>query len=271
MSRARKKKRPEEETPEQKAARKRTLVIKGAVALMLMGTCVYVNRATLFPPPPPRSALDNPLFQAKRLLRNKKIDEALALAKQAHDQDPGNLHAILFRIDANLEGGRREPALALANRCAKDFPGNVYCLLRRGHILEQTGDVAAAAASYQEVLATDDQNFRAQTYLARCLLAQGLAPQAELHARAAVAANRMFSEGYFILGEALRAQEKFEDARGTYQQALRVAVHNHKAMAGLAAVFAKLGDDAEARRLAQRSLKLSPGYAPAKAVLASLP
>jgi Flp pilus assembly protein TadD/2-polyprenyl-3-methyl-5-hydroxy-6-metoxy-1,4-benzoquinol methylase len=170
-------------------------------------------------------------------------------------------------------------------------------LLSKAVAQHQSGEFAAAAALYQQVLAIEPNNPQAlhnlgvithrwrrhedaivligkavkfETNNAGYFFNLGTAyhalqrfEEAAVHYRRAVALNGDYAAAYFNLAGALISLEKFDEAADAYRQAIRIAPQTAEGYCNLADVLMRLGQIDEAETEYKRALAIKPNLAPA--------
>lgn len=123
--------------------------------------------------------------------------------------------------DAALSSGSPQVALQVLDNTLKSDPRNLEALLRQGKANVQTGNTAAAEASFRRAIAVDAGNTEAHTGLGKVLLASNVA-EAETHF--ALVAERESGNTAVLnnLGVARDIQGKHAEAQEAYRKALTV-------------------------------------------------
>jgi protein O-GlcNAc transferase len=131
-------------------------------------------------------------------------------------------------------------------------------LLQEGLALHRRGAVDQAAARYAEVLRADPANADALYYLALISCQHGrFAEGAEL-ARKSLASDPKQARSHVILGRALHALGRNDDALSSFDRAIALAPELAPAHANRADVLSKIGRNAEALDSYDRALALAP-------------
>lgn len=185
--------------------------------------------------------------------RNPQVVRAIAwaelpnLLRGVHAAlEAGDPNAVDFADNVNrfldMFGLRAEARnLAASAEASSGNAGSPAWLLaqtNRGERLRNTGQISEATELFQSVLKQLDETPTLRraitfTHLGRCYEAAGLFDQAENHHRAGLAicdrleqidsVRRMRAAVLFDLGDVLRRQGKFSDARETYEKGLELA------------------------------------------------
>src|SRR5580704_13798791 len=131
-------------------------------------------------------------------------------------------------------------------------------LLQEGLALHRRGAIGEAAARYAEVLRADPANADALYYLALISCQHGrFAEGAEL-ARKSLASDQKQARSHVILGRALHALGRNDDALASFDRAIALAPDLAPAYANRADVLSKIGRNAEALDSYDRALALAP-------------
>jgi protein O-GlcNAc transferase len=131
-------------------------------------------------------------------------------------------------------------------------------LLQQGLALHRRGAVDEAAARYAEVLRTDPANADALYYLALISCQHGRFEEGAELARKSLAGEPKQARGHVILGRALHALGRNDDALASFDRAIALAPDLAPAHANRADVLSKIGRNAEALDSYDRALALAP-------------
>jgi len=150
-------------------------------------------------------------------------------------------------------------------------PGfDISLTLRQGLALHQAGQLARAAALYQQVLAAQPDNADALHLLGVALLQGGNHAQAEQLLRRAIAVAPRVHGFHNSLANLLRATGRPALAEQAYRAALRLAPNMAELHHNLGLVLADQGDDAAAERAFRQAIRLNKAFAPARLDLTNL-
>ncbi|HSD44515.1 MAG TPA: tetratricopeptide repeat protein [Burkholderiales bacterium] len=150
-----------------------------------------------------------------------RADEAMRLARRAHEADTTHAGAQLLLAHLLLEAGDNAEALRLARAAvalAPSSPDAQYVLARA---LGASGEVAESEAVLRQTLELDPGDAVAAVVLATLLLRSGRHADAEAVMRLVLAANPDSPEVHATLGLALRLRGKAQEALGHFEAALR--------------------------------------------------
>lgn len=125
-----------------------------------------------------------------------------------------------------IDAGNYRQALAMIEQGLAQVPGDPDLLLLRGVVQEALGDETAADASFKQAQA--GLNGSSNFYLARSQLQLrvGQAAKAEHDARAAIDLDKNSAWAWFLLGQALEAQNKPAEAFPAYQKASELGLES---------------------------------------------
>ena len=133
-------------------------------------------------------------------------------------------------------------------------------LLRKAQILEREGDVPAALAVHEEVIARDPKLDQAWINLISLYARLNRTADAERAYRRAIELAPNRADAYYNFGVFCFGQERFTEARAAFQRALSLDPNNAEAAHNLGAVVERTGDLAQARALFQKALALKPDH-----------
>jgi len=142
-----------------------------------------------------------------------------------------------------------------------------YRLFNEAAALSEKGRFAAAVPAWEQALALDPEDDRAQNSLGAALASSGRPAEAIPHFERAVAANPEFDEAMSGLGAALMATGRVDDAIAQYEKALALNPENGEALANLGAALARSGRPSEAIVRLERAVALDPESLGARANL----
>jgi len=142
-----------------------------------------------------------------------------------------------------------------------------YRLFNRAAALSEKGRHAAAVPAWQEALALNPDDDRAQTSLGAALASTGRPAEAVPHFEKAVALNPESDEAQSGLGAALMSTGRTEEAIPRYERALEINPENAEALANLGAALAQSGRVNEGIVRLERAVALDPDFLGARANL----
>ena len=209
-------------------------------------------------------------IEARRLLANGQLEDALAAANKASKQDPGNadVHFLLAAVHA-----QRQDFPRVAEHCLnviRKQPGNAVAQFNLGLARQSMGDLHGAAEAYQRAITLQPNYPAAHVNLTAVLLDMGDTTAGLACAENALAIAPNLTAAHLAKGRALllnrQAQVALEyllEAQqlfGTLPDISLTIAHCHKA----------LGDDEQAHRILNQLTHTAPGYAPAWAALGQM-
>jgi tetratricopeptide (TPR) repeat protein len=165
------------------------------------------------------------------------------------------------------EEGNDSPAILVENSTAANRAVNIpeFVNIPPDGLIKI--DAPAAIPLWQQALALNPDDDRAQTSLAAALASTGRPAEAIPHFEKAVAANPDYDDAVSGLGAALMATGRLADSIPQYQRALRINPENIEALANLGAALAQTGRLNEAIVQLERAVALDPEYMGAQANL----
>jgi tetratricopeptide (TPR) repeat protein len=220
---------------------------------------------------------DNPMPRlglARAELARKNADEAMAEVDKVLKAQPSLVEASLLRAEILDVKGQQAAAVAAFEEVAKVAPQATIPHLRIGMIEQQRGNADAAVRAYLKVLAIEPKHATALNNLAALAVErkQDL-KQAEAWAQKAVAAVPQAAQFHDTLGTVQRAQGNLPAAIKTFETATRLSPRDPTLKFHLGRALAEKSDKAQARKVLQEALALSPSFpeaAEARQLLASL-
>ena len=142
-----------------------------------------------------------------------------------------------------------------------------YRLFNKAAALSEKGRYTAAIPAWQQALALNPDDDRAQNSLGAALASTGKPAEAVPHFEKAVALNPDFDEAQSGLGAALMATGRIAEAIPRYEKALEINPENAEALANLGAAFAQSGRLNEGILRLERAVALDPEFLGARANL----
>jgi tetratricopeptide (TPR) repeat protein len=179
--------------------------------------------------------------------------------------------------DCCLALGEAERGRRVLERCAQAAPQVRWdCTLALGLLEAQLGDDAAAAQSFEAVLAAPQAEglqllkLRARVELARALARQGAPQRAEALLEAAIATGPESLGPHLYLIEFLREGQRLDAAQGAIERAQSLFGAHYLLAAERAALARARGDHVGALREYLLALEAQPGHGASQSGLASL-
>ena len=191
----------------------------------------------------------------------------------------------LTHIDEN---GNDSPAILIENSTAANRAVNIpefvniapdgllkidapaaefYRLFNKAAALSEKGRYTAAIPAWQQALALNPDDDRAQNSLGAALASTGKPAEAVPHFEKAVLLNPDFDEAQSGLGAALMATGRIAEAIPRYEKALEINPENAEALANLGAALAQSGRLNEGILSLERAVALDPEFLGARANL----
>lgn len=128
---------------------------------------------------------DARLLLAEMLVRNERLDEAIAILKTVPKDYPSYMEAQRHAADLLAEGGRQDEALAMMNALYKEQP-EIETLIRIGDIYRRVEDYGAALKAYDRAVKAVGKNPVPEEYW-HLLYARGMVHEREGNWKEAVA------------------------------------------------------------------------------------
>jgi tetratricopeptide (TPR) repeat protein len=178
--------------------------------------------------------------------------EALREYRLSVQLDPGDLSTYLTLISLYCSLGDWEGALRCAQTALALDPNHPLLCQELALVLDKLGRSREANAARTRA----EETFDAEVLYARAMRAKsaGRNHEAEALLRESAGRNRNLSKAWSDLGELLRAEQRWEEAREVFLHALEAAPGDARAVAGLAATLQSQGKAAEALRYYQEAV-----------------
>ncbi len=207
--------------------------------------------------------------QAEHLIDRRNLLGAELLLRKAIESDPQSAIAWnnLGRTLNNLR--RLDEAEAALRRAVELDPDMSGAWFNLGHVQRTTGNLEQAEFAARRVLSLDESpDTKAVRLLASLRLLQGDAAEAIdlLHQAQKVQAGNTFL--LLELGDALRAAERFEEAKEAYRECLRLDTGSADALAGLGTVHHACLEFESSIECFRQALDSAPGHPVAETGLA---
>lgn len=197
--------------------------------------------------------------RAEVLLRLGSVDHALqdidqALAVNATDSDANALRAII-----QIAKNENFAALESAEKATAAEPNNYRALIAQSYAEQASFELERALASASKALALRPAGSLVQARVAELQLSLGHIRDAELSARAAVAANASESDAHSILGFVHLSQVDIDAARADFESAIQHDSFNAMPRLGLGLAMIRLGELVKGREQLEIAVALAPG------------
>jgi tetratricopeptide (TPR) repeat protein len=184
------------------------------------------------------------------------LDRTVTAAEQSVVKDPRNVAARMTLASAYHQAGRLDDSVTQYSEILKVSKANVDALLARGQVYLEQGKATQAAADFSAITGTakggefariDERTAAAHYFLGTILLQQGKAAQAVTEVQAALTTDPTDSDAFYVLGQALAAQQQWSPAASAYLSALRfVPTGWCEPYDGLQTAWSKLGQTPQA-------------------------
>ncbi|HEX6738686.1 MAG TPA: tetratricopeptide repeat protein, partial [Vicinamibacteria bacterium] len=216
---------------------------------------------------------------AGALLASRKAAEAEAEARRAVAEDtgdPGNEEGFAVLGLAILATNPDDPATwsravsEAQNGATVLNPKNPAAKYAVGKIFESNGNLAQAAANYQQAMATDPGFVLARQALIQVLVWQKKVPDAIGVAKAAVADDPGSAEAQLLLGQVFLSTQAYAEAIAPLEAATRLAPTQARVHAALGTAYRLQGDLDKAGAAYKRALELAPQDADLRGAYATL-
>ncbi|HVS19782.1 MAG TPA: tetratricopeptide repeat protein, partial [Planctomycetota bacterium] len=193
--------------------------------------------------------------------------DSIALFERMVEVEPTNYFALHCLSAMLAREGRLEEAEELARRSVAAHPGrgNVEARYNLAILLGRRGESAASDTALREALAVDPKHTAClEMYVAR--------HPGEARARwnAALAADALHPRANHVVGAALLAEGRAQDAERHLVRALARRMDDPEVFVDLARAYQAQGRLDEARNCARQALALRPGHPRAQSVLGAL-
>lgn len=202
------------------------------------------------------------------LLKEGRLDEAVACLREALAATPGNVRALNHLGQALHKQGRRDDAAACFERVLSLRPDHVSACVSLGNVRTDQQRFTEALACYERALTLKPDISGIHYNCGLALQALDRSAEAAAKFRQAIAANPNYAPAHNSLGTALRNSDKLEEALVAYRRALAMQPDFADAHCNLAMVWQKQGKLQEAVTSYEQALSLLPDSAYAHGLLA---
>jgi tetratricopeptide (TPR) repeat protein len=166
---------------------------------------------------------DAALHQAGNLLaRGGQLERAIALYRQALQENPSNFSTVIDLGNALVQTGQMSEAIALYQTALSEAPNAADLWLSLGQALWKQGDAEGAIAAAHHALSFNADRKDAHRLLGLAYLAQGNADLAAEHWRSLLAQQPEAVEGWYNLAAALMQAGEPVEALQCLQTALKL-------------------------------------------------
>ncbi len=187
-----------------------------------------------------------------------RLPEAASLLNELAQADPNDVRVYLAGWMLASKAGNAAAALQSAERATSLAPLSAmahYCL---SEAQQSQGDVSAARTSINQALMLVPTNLRFRELAVNLANAQADHVSAETHLRAAFAQNQDIPGIKTMIGNALRYQSKFDEAKTWLLEAIAINADDADALHGLAMVSYLQDDRAAAQTYLAAALQHRP-------------
>jgi tetratricopeptide (TPR) repeat protein len=198
-----------------------------------------------------------------------------ALVERATREKPDDPRVFLVLANYRARSGDRVGALQAAEQAVAIDPKRSESQLRKAEILvelgwrkEREGGVEEGAAIVADVLSREPANADALFVDAKIKITRNQMPEAIAAVRTALEARPDWAEARYVLGTALAAQKEYQTARTELARAVDLDPSLAEAIQVLAQVHHQLGEHEYAVEVGRRYLKLRPGDAKTRLLVA---
>ncbi len=184
---------------------------------------------------------------ANQLLREGKLDQAVAAYRQAITVNPGFSHAHHNLGEALVKAGRFDEAVAAFRRAVELNPQGVWSLFKLGELLRGQERFEEAAGFLRRAVELKSDVAEFNLGLGAALVRLGsTADEGGSFLRRAVELNPFLAEGFYFLGAAASGRQQWSEAVEFYGRGLELNPSGVECGLGLAEALGKLGRWSEA-------------------------
>jgi tetratricopeptide (TPR) repeat protein len=192
-----------------------------------------------------------------------KLDDAIACFRKAIELDPKYAPAHTNLGNALQNQGKLDDAIACFRKAIELDPKYAPAHHNLGFALSKQRKLGEAIDCYKRAIALDPTNASPHYNLGTTLLAQNKLDEAIAELRKAIALDPRFGWAHNNLGRALQRQGKLDEAVTCYRKATEFGPNNPFAHNNLALIIVmypdrKLGNAAEAVKMARKAVDLAP-------------
>ena len=209
-------------------------------------------------PGPARSPAAAACARAGRLVREGRLEEALAAYRAALAHEPRHAKALLNvgALLARLE--RSEEALLATQRALEADPGSPQAHANLASLLQGRGDLAGAIRALEAARGLRPGNAELANQLGLVLYEDGRVPAAKVCFEEAVAARPDFAEAYNNLAAVLKLEERLAEALPLHEKAAALRPDFFEALENIGKIHEDLCDVPAARAAYSRALAARP-------------
>jgi tetratricopeptide (TPR) repeat protein len=168
----------------------------------------------------------------------------------------------LMRQGRNAEAEKYfERALTYSPNASLTLAFSAFCLMRTAMQTDDPGNLPLAGQRLQHVLSITPDDPQALTYMALWSAMMGKPMDQEAYSRKVIATHPEFIQARLYLGDALGAQNKFDEAAQAYSQVLVIDPDNTDALNSLGVLYDRQDLKQEAIKEFRLSLVIKPDQA----------
>jgi type II secretory pathway predicted ATPase ExeA/Flp pilus assembly protein TadD len=211
-------------------------------------------------PASPAIAEASKLHQGVDLARHGRLDEAIAVFREASDLEPNDPTAQYNLGLAFLQNGQAEDAVRALRNAAGVAVADAALHRTLGSALRQSGDLDGAMKAFREAVRLDPRDTSSYRQLGFVLRERGRFDEASDATAHAVALDPDDPALHQELGYCLRESGRLQEARVAFEQATRIDPNLGAAHYSLGIVLHEMGEETASRRELEQADRL--GYAP---------
>ena len=205
----------------------------------------------------------------EQLFREGKYHEAEVRFEEALVQNPQSAAALRYLGEVQLSNGNFERAAELFNESLLTEPDSERTRLSLAYAYDKLDQLPEAIREYRKASELSAPSALLLNNLGYCLLRQANLDEAEQFFKRALSLDPLFVRALYNLGDLYVMQNNL-DLAVKYHEAAARYTDDHRAYSKLGDTFARAGMRQAAMQSYRKSLKLSPGYAPARESLKAL-
>lgn len=188
--------------------------------------------------------------------RGRYFTEAAAAATQALELTPDDLNAFLLAIKANQDAGLYPVALEIAQRAVTKYPQSARARFEFGFHLQKVGRIDEALSELKLAGSLDPNYEEPHYFLGETLQQLGRSAEAIPSLQRALAIRTDYTPARLALARALIGLKRLPEALSELTEAVRRDPSHPQPHLLLSQVYFRLGDEANARRERETSLRL---------------
>lgn len=207
---------------------------------------------------------------AQIAMAEKRLEDALRLLEKALALDSADYEALVLRARVWQLQGDAKKAIAEFQRIGTAFPGVGLEKQPLGVALLQTADVPGAIAALEQAAGMFPDNIEAVLLLAQLQLRMGTFEPAATAMAALLSRRPDLVQAYLVLIDAMKGLGKLDALVGAFVKNLAANPKNPLQHYMLAVTYGQQKKMAEARQSLEKTIEVSPNFAPALADLGNL-